>query len=793
MKNWILGIKTWLTLALLSVAGTARAGFDAQQTAGAIIDGNPEGLSLDLVRQLLGGWVDQVFANGGATGNNPVSGVMYVAGYANALALILGTAIVTYAIISAVMRSANEGVVMGKAYSTMWLPLRTALAFGLVMPVAGMGAGHVSMVQTAVVYMAIMGTNPADTIWEGAVEYLGENPLIYVRPTSGLDTATKVLEGVSCAAAIKYDRETRHGVDGNYPLYRVTTAGTGAVTSVPAYGTINIAQISTLEFGKDGECGRLTVPHPSGATEAEGIIRDAAIRNWHPVMTSLVHGAEQIVRDLILPVGGEVMAEAITEAATGSPEAQNSPAYHNSTQAYQRFSMIANNYGQGLTNAVIQATSSGNAQAQAARQRFTDSLTQQGWVGAGQFYVYMSKYGDAGNAALSSFAEVVSSGAITEVGGNVGSEIMVCSDCNGIKKVVDHITSQTSKVTANSTLALSVGAQSGVTGNQSQGLADIGIRSLVKQHCDVLPPSCDAGAIFDSLSAAFAQDILKIVAASGSTTNATNNSGALPSVADATGSANPMVTMTNIGRGLLNNAVLLTGISIAIKPFTHNQGSKLIGLDGVGNAIGSYILMLVMATFSMGFMLAFILPWMPTFIYLLMVVGWLIMLVEAMVASPLHMIMAAMPEGEGISGSRQERGYAIIAALILRPSLIVIAFIASIGLSYLAFAIFNGVFWTVQNMHTSFGLFEIIAILAIYTGGAFYLAKMVFSVIHTLPNNMLEWLTTAGTRAFGENAATSESSGAASAMGSATGGAAQGALKTVRNRSGANGSGGGAQ
>lgn len=177
--------------------------------------------------------------------------------------------------------------------------------------------------------------------------------------------------------------------------------------------------------------------------------------------------------------------------------------------------------------------------------------------------------------------------------------------------------------------------------------------------------------------------------------------------------------------------------------------------------------MFVGALIGQGYVLAYGIPFIPVFIWTMLVIGWLVMIVEAVIAAPLAVILMATPEGEGISGSRMERAISLMAAVIMRPALSIMGLIASVTIAYLGFSLFNLFFWRSAGMVTSWGLFEIIAILTMYVTGALTICKYSFSLIYELPNHILEWMNGKG-RAFGESEGTSMAQGAASSLGTAS-------------------------
>ena len=125
------------------------------------------------------------------------------------------------------------------------------------------------------------------------------------------------------------------------------------------------------------------------------------------------------------------------------------------------------------------------------------------------------------------------------------------------------------------------------------------------------------------------------------------------------------------------------------------------------------------------------------------------MIVEAVATTPIWIAMMTVPEGEGIAGQRMERGYSILLALVLRPTLMIIGLLASLLIMYTAFRIFNNIFMGL-TVSSSWNAFEGLAIVIIYVQTIMLIAKQSIQIIFELPNNVLEWTGSVG-RSFGDN------------------------------------------
>jgi len=104
-------------------------------------------------------------------------------------------------------------------------------------------------------------------------------------------------------------------------------------------------------------------------------------------------------------------------------------------------------------------------------------------------------------------------------------------------------------------------------------------------------------------------------------------------------------------------------------------GSALIGVGlaaTVAPGLNLAIFSLAGMCYTAGFTLAYYLPAIPIIFWVLGIVGWLIMVLEAVVAAPLWAASHVLPEGEGFAGPPARQGYMLLLALLIRPVLMVI-------------------------------------------------------------------------------------------------------------------------
>jgi defect in organelle trafficking protein DotA len=108
------------------------------------------------------GVVDGVLAGTGSQIMGAIFGVF------NSAVLALGGIVLLYTLTVATLNTAHQGEILGKSWSSIWVPMRTVLGVGLLLPKA---SGYCTM-QIFVMWVVVQGVGAADKIWGASLEYL---------------------------------------------------------------------------------------------------------------------------------------------------------------------------------------------------------------------------------------------------------------------------------------------------------------------------------------------------------------------------------------------------------------------------------------------------------------------------------------------------------------------------------------------------------------------------------------------------------------------------------------------
>ncbi|MGB4058523.1 MAG: DotA/TraY family protein [Alphaproteobacteria bacterium] len=220
----------------------------------------------------------------------------------------------------------------------------------------------------------------------------------------------------------------------------------------------------------------------------------------------------------------------------------------------------------------------------------------------------------------------------------------------------------------------------------------------------------------------------------------------------------PLAQLVGVGRSLVFNAINMLGYATA------GAGAAAIASsfeNFIGSSLGAasgFLVSVVMITLSAGFILYYVVPFLPFIYFYFAVGGWLKAIFEAMVGLPLWALAHIRIDGNGLPGSAAVNGYFLIFEIFVRPILIVFGLLASISIfSAMVYAL-NQVWDLVTSNLSGFDvesetkgvgasigeyfrsaldefMFTVIYAIVVYMMG-----MSSFKLIDQIPTNILRWM-----------------------------------------------------
>lgn len=756
-----------------AMASTSADSAHAMSTIGSIMERpyNDTDLAHKSLVRLFGGFIFEPF--GGAPGD-PATALAHVLGYTNIVAMILGIIIMAYVILAGALNTAASGEMLGRSWSSVWLPLRTSVAFGMIVPTAG-GGDVFSVAQSLVIWMIIVGSNSATWLWEeGAAAIAAGAPVFSSQNFHDSKTSDPIIKSVVCAAVRSTLLTKKEGEEPNAGYVSSVVDLKKPYSERPlvgfkysALGSLDLTNATKITLTG---CGSIALPTSNSAladTNMDGAVADragAAFSGYGQVSAWQINVQEKFDQSARskLPAflaKAKAFADAfVTSGITGKNyEAVKSVGLAEAVAFDKQIKAAAEDYGSvtvAYTNYLTGVQTDILAAARAGD--FTSEMTRGGWMRAGAWFFETSR--------LQGFVQTMMT-ALTSTS-TTASDSFSCGFTIRFTNCKEQDAEYRSYIRG---LSLIVGEADNAASTARAAASPGNMALTTNKTVNGEPVTVMDERVFSSISKNISQFFLSTIMSWGADNAAGTAGGTGGDMAtNASGMISPFTAVSSLGRGLQQITVVIWSAGLLASALLGAAGGTWGAIvDGATGGVTSGVmggLKYIMATMvpvlsgvgGLAFMLAFAIPFMPVTIWIMLVCGYLVTVIEAVAAAPLAVIMLATPEGEGIAGSSFKQALSMINAIILRPTLSIVGLFAAMTLSYVGFAILNDLFWSVAGLTTGAGLFEVLALIFIYATLAFKVCEYMVQVIHKIPDHIMQWMGGGMSREFGEQAVGSE-------------------------------------
>lgn len=750
---------------------------------------------------------------GGATVLNIVGTMM---NYLNTLGLTVGAFLLVYIIVVGLLRTAAEGEFLGKSWSSVWVPIRMLMGIAGLFPI-----GAYSALQVMMMWIVVQGVGAGDTLWTTALNYINTmgSPLATVS-ISSLSTQQNMeylFQSLICQASAKEksNAQVTNGSNSTPLFYCGDLAHSGeqfctndqnTMLTLPSTGTTYAMGPGTT----GGECGTLTMCDPvaqcTDQTTFSGVTACAGCKAQRATLQNIITtlgGIAQIFADgdsqyysfyqaekqatapwLVAfcaaqqpPLSGKLCCSnnpgdtmmgqflcPTTNFASLHSCLQN-PAVDCTNVDYGASTTLSSLYMPYLLQGLVPSATSTTNFLQTAIKSYMDNVNnamaqaiatllatttqtmsgwmqaaqQQGWITAGGYYYQMANNSNNNNQRIQppvwASSNSPPSGAVATYRNNY----------NAANSLIGSIMANTSAPTS------TAGAMLASQGNSNPGLQ----------------------AVFSAASTAGSGLMTTFM----SMLSGGNGPGNMV--------ITPMANLVNLGQQLIEAADILFGVFTAIFVLLVmiDWGILILGNGVIPPNIGmAFILMfapilyaVIGMLYSYGATLAVYIPLIPYTIFSMGAIGWMLAVVEAMVAMPFVALGIMTPGGEHEILGRAHNSLSYIFNLFLRPSLMIFGMITSMLFAGAAVTFINSTFMGVVNSVGMGGsLVEPFFFMAAYVSLIMVVMNKCFALIHLIPERALVWIGFQAVQ-YGEAEAVGKIEGAVSAAG----GKAAGMAKSV--------------
>jgi len=646
----------------------------------------------------------------------------------NSSVLFLGSVYVFLHSISAVAKTAHEGEVLGKQWSTLWVPMRVGVGFAVLLPLS---SGY-SLIQVVVMWFTLQGVGLADNLYEKMVgtlvdqKNLTEN--MVGKPPSTLPLLMAVHKAVACNIYAQQELESfrnqinaestadKRGVwsnstqDRNRPLIGKINSAKFTYKKISnsrhtKYQFGDIKTVDSAGFGSES-CGLFVFKNSLGDSDAYLSPRERDYQEYFDKKLSLIikwTNDEFTPWALKVPEGGEAAAN--HNAAVEKKIFESAEKFD--LELETKLSTLRDQYKGG--------------EEAAEWLEFIEDQRKDGWISGGSIYFELTKLNDRATKIAQTG---VKGSSYDQMKGKHMGPFSSNVDIK-MREVDEQMKSWTLK--------------SGVSGASSFSSGESKVVNCTGEGVD--SRACLNGIFQESADSLMTQvDGLFSISRFQSNEHAER----LTFLEKA---SSPILMAAALGHTLMTagDIVLVAGIASAV--LSTNVVSAAGGGVGIWMMIAPMVTIVFVALIFFGATLAFYVPMVPYLIWLGGIISWLVTVAEAMIIAPIWAISFLSPEGEGFTGEKAKQGWLLVLSVFLRPSLMLFGLFFAAAISFAIFAFINATFGTVyQNMfwdtHYSvlYWMLGFIAQIAIFTIITITTLNTIYGLIHIIPDRVLRWI-----------------------------------------------------
>lgn len=588
----------------------------------------------------------------------------------NGAILTVGGILAAYTILAGTLGTAHDGEMLGKKFSSVWVPIRYALGTALVLPIL---SGGYCVMQAIVMWVVMQGISLGNMAW---TEYVKAPPLVASisakSKKAALDLVVQTYIANVCVEAHKKAiADSEFATDGVLKLSALATYG----SSTDADGNYLFGNQKYPNLASN--CGVVSVPKKpeaptvsaaptgGGTSTLSGLSAIYKSVNVDPIRTAHVTATGNVVSQ----------TQALAANAINNPESVTFP----------QLEAIAASYVQTIQSSATSTLSSATASSGMAA-----AAAEQGWFLAGSWF---TKIINAQNTVNSAAADVATGAGMIAAPISVISTQVSTLMAKGHTPIIKY--NQDSKALTEN--------PDGKGNTDAAKTTETGVKAKITQF-------------FTDMMTGLRLDELK------------------------TDTRHPIILMNAIGNNMIDffsYAMLAGGAAVGVASFL-----SLGAAGATATIVSSFLIAPLAILFTTGISLAYILPNLPLLIWMGIIIGWTIMVVEAIVAAPLWAVMHLHPNGDDLTG-RGGNGYMLVLGLLLRPVLIIFGFIAAIVLSGLFGEFVNKIYFETfasSQIGGVGGFFATIAGTAIYAVIMYTVLTKTLNLMHVIPDQLMRWI-----------------------------------------------------
>lgn len=711
-----------------------------------IFDPPPTDESMSMLGLIFGSNIGNVYLGG--LPNPIMSAIME---RFNFIIVTAGSIVVSYVVILSVINTAQEGSAMGKKWSAIWVPMRSIIGMTLMIPSPGSGY---SLIQVTIIWIIVQGIGAADQIWSITLEGLktGASATIGAQldPNSSslidgpATNMTHTLLAVAiCMEGLKEIAKTgNHDDNGgdwlhnnaNYIKdYTTTAVATPNMPSInPSNPTKNVEINGDANFGINDPndpiawhktmCGQIHIR--AVATDSDfgtAYFSDKNENERFKILSDsaqLIYDTKQLAISSMLGVL-QPLAESIVDGTVKTPTSTKTQL---DPQGYKNAAKDA--YKKLMSGLIVPVQS---ADLQDDLNKAIKIGEQKGWIVAGSYYFLLNrtltqKYFTDNNIDTTR-PEVLPIAPYT-------CNLACANDLLSGKAKTER--EEQSNYPLLFTLQLPASERQELYKYWATGSVYLQNDFDPKETLDFSSSLAGGNEILKALTAPINGLVQKLA-------TTMSGSGDL-------GTRDVLLAHSLFGRDMMLS-MEITWLSIVGMLTVMGVGAAAAGFFSPGPGatflgfiltVLSMVLPLIALVWTIGAGLAIYAPLIPFMIFTAAALGWLLIVIEAVIAAPIIALGLVTPAGDELG--KLETALMILSNIFLRPMLMIFGFLLAGRLYNAVVSLIDLGMIQVFNTVNVQTLFSSILILFAYAGFVIGMTNTCFSLIYAVPDKIMRWI-----------------------------------------------------
>ncbi|WP_241170327.1 DotA/TraY family protein [Serratia marcescens] len=599
----------------------------------------------------------------------------------NGAILIIGGILATYTLLAGTLGTAHDGEMLGKKFSSAWIPIRYGLGTALILPVVN---GY-AVIQKLMMWIIIQGIGLGGMIWSSYMDTPYQQANTVVQESTKYDVLNNAEKIFLEQVCIQSNAKSLKNADSILDLFSKYDYSMAFDSSTNTYN-FGDQNGSILGAGTD-VCGSVKLADPipnttvaTGPSTSNTGYLGPLDNLFSPADISGINTAHKTATTALITSMGTLAGDVIKADKMDNSQAK---------AFYAQIKTAADTYV---------TTIKASADAAQTQKQVSDKAHDYGFALAGAYFMNI----------------IVTNNKITTAIGNIP---VVSAKVHNRSADAEAMTSLGTKVLAAGNTSYSAGAQAQQKDAENKDVDMSWDAKLVNAitkyftHLDFYNLKNDArhpviilADMGNTLTDAYVHLLMAVLGISV----------AGGAIAGIIGTISPMGAVIT---GTISNAILTTLGFLAVP------------------------LMMVLGS---AFLASYLIPMMVFIMWIGILVGYCLAVVIAVIISPLWMAMHLHPNGDDLTG-KGGSGYMMVLNMLLKPSFMIFGFIASIVLSSVLGEFINKIYFQVFSYSQGdgnglMGFMKTVFGTAIYIGLMFMFIKKCFSLMGLFSDEIFKWI-----------------------------------------------------